>query len=127
MQLPLLKQARELAKQFLVNVLSGLDIQAEKKKAYFEEEKTKSRTLGKFVEQHYAPWVKVERKRGLETLTRLNAHFSELLKLSLSEISPMLIEKWQVEQRKNGKVPSTINRDVATLKAVLSKAVNWVG
>lgn len=118
-------QARDLAKQFSAKAVSGEDIQAKKKRARSEKDKTKSRTLGKFIEQHYAPWVTVERKTGLETLKRLNANFSELMNLSLEELSPLLVEKWNAEQRKRGKAPATINRDVVALKAVLSKAVDW--
>ncbi len=118
-------QARDLAKQFSAKAISGQDLQEEKKKASIEKEKIKTRTLEKFLEFHYAPWVVVERKTGIGTINRLNLNFSNLMKLSLEEISPLLIEKWRTEQLKLGKVASTVNRDVATLKAVLSKAVAW--
>lgn len=118
-------QARDLAKQFSAKALSGEDIQEEKKKARLAKEKAKTRTLGGFIELHYAPWVKIERKTGLETIKRLNANFSDLMDLPLESISPWLIEKWQIEQRKAGKAATTINRDIVALKAVLSKAIAW--
>ena len=120
-----LTQARDLAKQFSAKAISGQDLQEEKKKASIEKEKIKTRTLEKFIELHYAPWVTVERKTGTGTIKRLNLNFSNLMKLSLEEISPLLIEKWRTEQLKSDKVATTVNRDVATLKAVLSKAVAW--
>jgi integrase len=118
-------QARDMAKQFSAKAISGQDLQEEKKKAILEKEKIKTRTLEKFIELHYAPWVLVERKTGIGTINRLNLNFSSLMKLSLEEISALLIEKWRTEQLKLGKVAATVNRDVATLKAVLSKAVSW--
>ncbi len=118
-------QARDLAKQFSAKALSGHDVQAEKKKAQIDMVKIKARTLGGFIEHHYAPWVRVERKTGLETIASLNFNFSHLMQLPLEEISPWLIEKWRVEQQKRGKAASTINRNIVTLKAVLSKAVAW--
>ena len=120
-----LTQARELAKHFSAKALSGQDVQADKKKAQLEKEKTKSRTLGGFVEHHYEPWVKVNHKTGAETVIWLNLHFSDLKPLPLEKISPMLLEKWCTEAGQAGKAASTINRDVAVLKAVLSKAVEW--
>ncbi len=120
-----LTQARDLARQFSAKTLSGVDVQAEKKKAQLEQEKIKSRTLKGFIEHHYAPWAKVERKTGLETIKRLNFNFRHLMELPLKEIYPWMIEKWCAEQRKAGKVATTINRDVATLRTVISKAVAW--
>ena len=118
-------QARDIAKQLSAKVISGQDLQEDKRKAAIEKEKIKTRTLEKFIELHYAPWVLVERKTGTGTINRLNLNFSNLMKLPLEEISPLLIEKWRTEQLKLGKVATTVNRDVATLKAVLSKAVVW--
>ncbi|MGQ4810451.1 hypothetical protein NKDENANG_03919 [Candidatus Entotheonellaceae bacterium PAL068K] len=43
----------------------------------------------------------------------------------MEEITPWLIEKWRVAERQRGKAPSTMNRDLTALKAVLSKAVAW--
>jgi integrase len=118
-------QARDLAKQFSAKALSGQDIQEDKKRAQFEKEKTKARTLEGFIDLHYAPWVKVERKTGLDTIKRINLNFSYLMKFPLEDISPWLIEKWRTEQIKRGKMATTVNRDIATLKSVLSKAAAW--
>jgi len=118
-------QARDLAKQYSAKTLSGQDVQEDKKKAYREKEKAQAHTLGKFIEHHYAPWIKTERKRGLETINRLNLNFSHLMDLPLEEISPRLVEKWRVEQQQKGKSPATVNRDITTIKAVLSKAAAW--
>lgn len=120
-----LTQARDLARQFSAKTLLGHDIQEEKKIAYLEKEKANIRTLEKFIELHYAPWVKVERKTGLATIRILLFNFSHLMKLPMEQISPLLIEKWRVEKLKQGTAAATINRNVTAIKAVLSKAIAW--
>ncbi|HXH55100.1 MAG TPA: integrase family protein, partial [Gammaproteobacteria bacterium] len=118
-------QARDLAKQFSAKAVAGSDVQAEKKKERLEKEKRKARTLEGFIQHQYAPWVRSERKTGEETIQRLNANFPELMNIPLENIAPWMLEKWRSEQRSHGKAASTMNRDIVTLKAVLSKAVTW--
>lgn len=43
----------------------------------------------------------------------------------MDEIHPWLVEKWRSERIKAGKARSTVNRDVAVLRAALAKAVEW--
>ena len=43
----------------------------------------------------------------------------------LGDMNLWVIEKWRSEELKRGKAKTTINRDVTTLKACLSKAVEW--
>ena len=118
-------QARDLAKQCAVKAISGQDLQEERKKEFIEKEKIKTRTLEKFMELHYIPWVKVARKSGLETIKMLNRNFSYLMQLPFESISPLLIENWRVDQLNRGKAAVTVNRNVTAIKAVLSKAVAW--
>jgi integrase len=66
-----------------------------------------------------------ERLTGAATLARLRHNFADLLARPLEEITPWLVEKWRAGERKRGKAPSTINRDLTALKAALSKAVDW--
>ncbi len=50
----------------------------------------------------------------------------ELGKKLLYELTPWLLEKWCIGRKKRDKVSaSTISRDLATLRSVLSKAVQW--
>jgi integrase len=87
--------------------------------------KTHSATLGDLIDVHYAPWVEGERKTGRATVARIKAAFSEFLPKPLDAINLWVIDKWRMQRRKEKIEPSTINRDLAALRAALSKAVEW--
>ena len=55
----------------------------------------------------------------------LKGNFEYLYKKKLVDISAWDIQKWRTEKDKQGLAPSTVNRRVTTLKAVLNKAVEW--
>jgi integrase len=43
----------------------------------------------------------------------------------LPDINTWVVSKWRTEQLRSGKLKSTVNRDIATLKAAVSKALEW--
>jgi len=118
-------QARDVAEQKSADVAKGHDVQAEKKEKRKQEAQAKIKTLVGFLELKYGPWVKGERKTGNATVKRLNTNFEHLMNKPMEEISKWDIDKWRSEQRKKGKAPATINRDVTALKALLTMAVEW--
>ncbi len=118
-------QAREHAKIKIGELAKGQDIQENKKSAKKRSEARKHQVLGKFIENKYKPWVLVERKSGEETLKKLNLAFPHLMKHNMEEITPWEIQKWRTVEIKEGLKPSTVNRQLMALKAVLSKALEW--
>ena len=109
-------QAREEAKAILGRAAEGRDLSISRAEKI---------TLKTFIDDEYGPWVEVNRKDGAATLKRLKSRFDRFLSNKLSEVSPDDLEKWRTSRLKNGAKPATVNRDITTLKAALSKAVEW--
>ncbi|MCC8363623.1 site-specific integrase [Lysobacter sp. A6] len=85
--------------------------------------------LGDFLTDHYEPWARVELRRGARYAQRIRTHFADLLKRPLHEIDVPTVDRWWRDRLSNdiGKqvVKATAYRDLATLRAALSMAVEW--
>lgn len=113
-----LTQARQSAVEVLGQYAQGKDPAKERKAA-------RADSLRDFLESHYRPWAEANQRRRTDTVGRVKACFPDLLDKKLSEVTPWLIEKHRQDRQKQGISPSTVNRDVAALKAVLGKAEKW--
>ncbi|HJU07086.1 MAG TPA: tyrosine-type recombinase/integrase, partial [Rhodanobacteraceae bacterium] len=88
-------------------------------------------TLATFLSDHYAPWAKAELKCADKYIERLERVFRNALSKPLTEIDAAWIERWWAsrlkETTRSGTLISkaTAWRDLAGLKAVLSKALKW--
>lgn len=112
-------QARDQAREILADAIKGIDPRQNNKQP-------STYTLQDFLENSYTPWVIANQKDGVRTLARIKRCFHELLgKKQLSEITPVLIDQWRTQRINKGKKHDTVNRDIATFKAALSKAVLW--
>lgn len=118
-------QARKIAITLLSKVARGEDVIEERRKKRKEAERDENIKLESFVKNKYGGWVLENRKGGKRTLRMLMLYFPDLMHLSMEDITLWHITKWQSKMRKKGLKPSTINRILTTLKAVLSKAVEW--
>lgn len=110
-------QARDKAKEILADFVRGYEPGSRRKKNF---------TLKEFIEKEYAPWCRTNRKRADEDIYRLRARFEEDFgRELLSNITPLLVDKWRSKRIRNGIKPITVNRDIAILKSMLTKAEEW--
>lgn len=115
-------QARDVARSTLAGVNLGNNPLDDRKPL------KEVKTLGKFIDEDFAPWAKTHRKAADSNLARLRKNFDVQWDRPLSELNALGIEKWR-QRRLNHPVlpakPATVNRDLAALKAAVSKAVEW--
>jgi integrase len=112
-------EARDLARDAIIRDGKGDDLREEKRK------KTAA-TFTAYLDTHYAPWATAHLKSADGLLSRLRKQFEPLFGTKpLDEIDAFAVERWRTARLKVGKTKATSNRDLAALKAALSKAVEW--
>ena len=111
-------QARDHARRTLAVVVQGGDPAKAR-------QTRKSDSLRAFVDDEYAPWCATHHKGAGQAVARIKACFPTLLAMPLNELDATKLERWRVKRQATGTAASSINRDLATLKSALSKAVEW--
>lgn len=110
-------QARDKALAILGDAAQGIDPKAPKKTGL---------ALQEFMDQHYKPWFLQHRKSGKKGIDHINRCFTKPFgDMALIEFTPSFVDQWRTQRLKNSKSIETVNRDIAMLKAALSKAVLW--
>ncbi|MGO9267665.1 MAG: tyrosine-type recombinase/integrase [Candidatus Binataceae bacterium] len=117
--------ARRQAGIIAGKIADRIDPQAEKKEARIEAERSKVSTLGAFIEQRYEAWALEHLRRGDVAVARLKADFEKWLGEPLTSFNSWRIESWRRDRLKAGTKPTTLNRQVDTLRSCLRKAVDW--
>lgn len=90
-------------------------------------------TLEAFLDDHYMPWAQTELKGAENYVKRMKRAFASGLAKPLVEIDSAWVERWWSQRLKTKVRPdsdktitkATAWRDLASLRAVLSKAVKW--
>jgi integrase len=113
-----LEDARTEADALRGDVARGKDPAAEKRRQH-------ASSLEFFLEKEYGPWVTTNRKTGAETLERIRATFREFLTVPLPDLNVARLERWRTARLAAGLTPATVNRDIASLRSVLSRALDW--
>jgi integrase len=115
--------ARGLATIAAGDVAKGIDLQERKKAQRIDSERARHSTLATFLER-YSAWEATHRK--VRHAVRIKSVFpSRWQTQPLSSLNAWTLESWRRDARKDGKKATTVNRDIAALKAVLSKAIEW--
>ncbi len=118
-------QARNVAEKKSGAVALSVDVHEVRKEERIQAEIDKSKTLKAFIEERYKPWVVAHRKSGERTIQMLKKHFNDMMETPLDEITLWNAQKWCSERLKEKRKPATVNRNIAALKALLTKAVEW--
>lgn len=114
-----LAEARESARAILADVYRGIDpIEARKPKQEVP-------TLRGFLDGDYATWARATQKAHAQNLNRLATAFKALLDKRLNEVTGLDAERWRAGEIARGLSLETINRDIASIKAVFNRAVDW--
>lgn len=93
--------------------------------AVIDAKKPKAFTLREFVEQEFRPWASANRKWGEGAADRILSVFGDHADKPLSELNALTLEKWRSRRVKSGTSQNTCNRDLATLKSALKRALEW--
>jgi hypothetical protein len=81
-------------------------------------------TLGQFIDESYAPWVRANRPRtAANSLDKLQRHFGTWYPEPLSAITVERLELWKGRRLNGGCMPTTLLRDLFTLSSALTRAV----
>jgi integrase len=86
--------------------------------------------LGAFLTNHYEPWARVELRRGARYVQRIRTHFAGMLKTPIADIDVQTMDRWWRDRltsdaSNRAVTKATAYRDLATLRAALSMAVEW--
>ncbi len=121
-----LTQARDLAKQKLGAIASGIDPQQEKKAVIEEARQAKQdlTTIKEFIDQSYKPWVLMNRKSAEHTLMLLDKYFTQWNNMPMRNLTRKQVEIWQLSERDRGLLPSAINRSLNALRSVFTRATD---
>ena len=115
-----LPAARAAAKKELARITFG-DSPAEEKR-----EARTNLTLKEFLDGPYNDWALQNLKSYASVKKRTRHGFVPLLEKRLADLTPFDFEKNRVARLKDKKrKPATVNRDQMTLRAALTKAVQW--
>lgn len=123
-------QARKAAEQMAGRVALLENPAEDKKRRRIEyklnqEKIAKQRTLKQFIKNEYMEWCEIHKKRGLANVTNLLTAFKEFGEYPLNELTLWQFEKWRSQRLKKGFAPSTITRNLAEIRAMFNRAVDW--
>jgi len=118
-------EARQLAIQAAGDVSRGTDVQAKKHAARADGARAAKNTLRLFMTSKYDSWATTHLRSGAYQIARIHCDFIDWFDKPMADLNTWLIEGWRKRRLEIGNKPSTINRNLQRLHAVLSKAVLW--
>jgi site-specific recombinase XerD len=111
-------------KKQVKKILKTLEVEYAKDKLHLLE--IKQISLYEYIED-YLRYTKANKassttRRELDVIKSISSYFGNI---PLSNINTQMIESYKAERLENGLKPTGVNRELATIKFLLNKAVNW--
>ena len=119
------EQAQKKAREIYSDLSDGIDVTEKKREDRREHKRQQALTLGAFIETRYKPWALQHHASAPNTLNQMIRHFESWFDKPMMDINPWLTGTWRTAQLKKGRKPSGINRNMASLRGILSRAVEW--
>jgi integrase len=88
-----------------------------------QREQSATPTLGQFIEKYYREFAETNYSKPSENISHLTR--TGFTDIPIDAIRVIDVEKYRTKRLKAGTAPSSINRQLAILKAALQKAVEW--
>ena len=86
----------------------------------------KNITLRQFIKDEYTLWFYAHRKSAYKTLNRLRACFlNDFGDSPIENLTVLALEQWRTKKLQAGRKINSLNGDIASLKACISKAREW--
>ena len=116
-----LPEARREARVILGEAAKGVS------SAKLKRRKKAGHTLKSYLRDHYGPWLTSHRPGSADhTLRRIERQFLPSLgSTPLVDLTGFAVQKWRSARLRAGRSHGTVNRDLAALRAALSRAVEW--
>lgn len=111
-------QARDMAKKILTEVAKGTDPNQ-------NSSIHRNFTIEEFLDREYWPIILKKRRRGAEDLKRIKRLLHAFLNKRLTDLSTWFITKLRSERVNSGLKTTTVNKEMALLRAALTKCVEW--
>ncbi|KWB17812.1 hypothetical protein WL32_25245 [Burkholderia cepacia] len=122
-------EARELARKTIRDVDKKGDTTAdvlERRRRQVEAQQIVSgHTLRDFIDTRYRVWMIANNRSGEATVTRAVRVFADFLDHPLNGFNPWMFESWRAKCLDKGLSTATTNRDLAALRGLFSRAVEW--
>ncbi len=117
-----LEQARILATTQSGEAAKGVDLVERKRTANLQKKSDRLLVLETFIDEIYQPWAAANLKSGHESIKLVKRRFTWLLAKPMNKITVSEITQWQSREIERGIKPVTVNRVLAALRGVLTKA-----
>ena len=120
-----LSEARRIATQKAGEVAQGIDPQQQRRRLQEESSRKELSTLGDFMEKRYEAYLRSEKRSGESLIRDIRGLWGDYYQQDLRNLDDWFVTDWRNKRLACGIKPSTLNRNIALLRALLNKAVEW--